>query len=191
MNLFDVLILVALGGAAAWGFMKGVVHQALGLALIYVSIVLATIFYLTLAPWMSRLIRMPLGQAAAVSFLMLAIVIMNTLAISLRTIRAREFKTLRLVNQLGGMTAGFVMAGIWIALVITLMYFAVENPVSVRNPERPLLLSLNAETIRVVILQGLNRSPLVQTFARLLPYIFKAVAPFAPTANILDIFIIR
>jgi uncharacterized membrane protein required for colicin V production len=191
MNLFDVLILLGLTGSAAWGFMKGVIHQAIGLALFYISIVLATIFYLTVTPWMSRIVRMEWQAAAAVSFLLLAVIILNVLAISLRNVRAHEFKTLRLVNQLGGMTFGFIIAGIWIALLIALFYFAVSTPLAIRDPERPLLLSLNAETFRVMILRGLNRSPLVGAFEGLLPYILNSVAPFATTDNILKIFVVR
>lgn len=190
MNFFDVLIVIALVAGAAWGFIKGIIHQAIGVGLIYVSIIVATIFYSVVAPGLGRLIKVSSQAAGALSFLLLMIITLNVLALALRDVRKREIKLLRLINQLGGMTFGFVIASVWIALVIALLHYAVGGPVSWHDPGKPVLLSLRSETIRLAIVDGLAGSPLVRAFSELLPWILTSVSPFAPTKDILNIFII-
>ena len=190
MNFFDVLIVLGLLGGSAWGFIKGVIHQAFGVGMIYVSIVVATMFYSVVAPVAQRLIRLETKTAAAVSFLFLLIVAMNLLALALRNVRKKEFKVLRLVNQLGGMTFGFIIACVWIALIVALLYYATGTPIDWQDPGKRQLASLNWESVRLAFATGLARSPLVDAFKEILPLIIASVSPLAPTQDILKIFVI-
>jgi len=192
MNVFDLLVLLALVAGAAWGFMKGVIHQIIGLGLMYVAIISATWFYPVLAPPVSRLVKLPLQPAGAISFLFLMIVTMNVIGFALRDIRRREYKVLRLVNQLGGMTFGFVMAAIWVALAIAMLHYAaVGSQYTTPNTGAPVFANVGWESTRQSILNGLNRSPLVGAFSVLLPMILSSVSPIVPTQNVIGIFVIR
>ena len=190
MNFFDVLIVLALIGGAAWGFIKGVIHQAFGLGMIYVSIVFATIFYSVIAPPLARLVKLEAKTAAAVSFLLLLVIALNLLALALRRPRKAEFKVLRLVNQLGGMTFGFVITCVWVALIIAMLYYATSTPIDWQDPGKQQLATLNWESIRRTFATGLHRSPLVNAFQTILPLIIGSVSPFVPAKDILNIFII-
>ena len=190
MNFFDVLIVMALIGGAAWGFIKGVIHQSIGLGMIYVSIVAATLSYSIVAPILRRLVKLEAKTAAAVAFLLLLIIVLNLLGLALRRVRKAEFKMLRLVNQLGGMTFGFVITCIWIALIIAMLYYATSTPIDWQDPGKQQLATLNWESIRRGFYTGMQRSPLVGVFQSVLPLIIGTVAPFVPTKDILNIFFI-
>lgn len=191
MNFFDVLIVLALLGGAAWGFIKGVVHQAFGLGMIYVSIIVATMSYTVIAPPLRRFVKLDPKAAAAVAFLLLLIIALNLLGLALRKIRKAEFKVLRLVNQLGGMTLGFIIACVWIALIIAMLHYATSTPVDWHDPGKQQLATLNWEAVRRGFSGGLARSPLVNAFQEILPLIITSVSPFVPTKDILNIFIIK
>ncbi len=191
MNGFDVLIIIALAAGATWGFIKGLIHQALGLAMLYVSLIVATVFYSDLAPGLQRVVHLEPKASSAVAFLLLLIIGINVLGFALRGVRNREVKALRLLNQLGGMAIGVFIAGIWIALIISLLNYSVGVPVNWHDPGKPMLATLQAESFRRMIAIGLARSPLVRAFIVLLPYILSSVSPFVPTSQVLQIFIIQ
>ena len=54
ITLLDILILFGLFGGAAMGFYRGIVRQALATLIIYIAIVVASIFYLDLSRILSR-----------------------------------------------------------------------------------------------------------------------------------------
>lgn len=193
MNLFDVLIVLGLIAGAAWGFMKGVIHQLIGLGLLYIGIVVGTWAYPVLAPPVARLMKLGMQPAGALSFLFLVIVTLNVIGFALRDVRKREYKVLRLVNQLGGMTFGFVMASIWVALGIAMLHYAAAGSGYVRpQAGAPVFANVEGwESTRQAILAGMRFSPLVGAFAVLLPMILSTVSPIVPAANIVSIFVIR
>jgi len=193
MNLFDGLVVLALVAGAAWGFMKGVVHQIIGLGLLYIGIVVGTWAYPTLAPPVSRLMKLGIGPAGAISFLFIVIVTINVIGFALRNVRKKEYKVLRLVNQLGGMTFGFVMAAVWVAIGIAMLYFAATGSgYTPPNTGAPVFANVEGwESTRQMILLGLRTSPLVGAFSILLPMILSSVAPIVPADNVVSIFVIR
>ena len=69
MNGFDVLIIIALAAGAAWGFIKGLIHQAIGLLALYISLIVATVFYFDIAPGLQRVVHLEPKAAGAVAFL--------------------------------------------------------------------------------------------------------------------------
>jgi len=193
MNLFDVLVVVALIAGAAWGFLKGVIHQVIGLALMWLGIVMATWAYPLLATPVARATKMGLAPAGAISFLFIMVITINALGFALRDVRKREFKALRLINQLGGMTFGFIMAAVWVALGIAMLHYAAAGAAYTQpNTGAPVLANIGGwEAARQTILQGLRTSPLVGAFSALLPMILNSVAPVVPTDNVLKILTIH
>ncbi len=193
MNLFDGLVVVALVAGAAWGFMKGVVHQIIGIGLLYIGVVAATWGYPYLAPSVARLMKLGIAPAGAISFLFLTIVTINVIGFALRDARKKEYKVLRLVNQLGGMTFGFVMASVWVAIGIAMLYFAATGSgYTAPNTGAPVFANVGGwEATRQSILNGLRHSPLVGAFSVLLPMILSSVAPIVPADNVVSIFVIR
>jgi len=191
MNGFDVLIILALVGGAAWGFIKGLIHQAVTVGITYVAIIVATLFYGDVTPLFIRYVKLDAKAAGAVSFLLLMILAINVLAFALRDVRKKEIKALRSVNQLGGMAFGLAIASVWIALIIALLYFGTGVPANWHDPGKPLLATVGTGSFRQMIAVGLVRSPLVRAFRTLLPYILQSVSPFVSTTDVLRIFIIE
>lgn len=191
MNGFDVLIIIALAAGAAWGFIHGLIHQAIGMAMLYVSLIVATMFYSDIAPGLGRVVHLEPKAAGAVSFLLLLIIAINVLGFALRGVRKQEVKALRLLNQIGGMAFGAAMAGIWIAIIIALLNYSIGVPVNWHDPGKPMLATLQAESFRRMIAIGLARSPLARAFTVLLPYILSSASPFVPASQVLQIFIIE
>ena len=191
MNLFDILIIIGLVAGSAWGFIKGVIHQLIGVALLYVSLIVATMFYSELAPPIAQIIKLPMQPAKATAFLALLIIAINVIGFAVRKVRKKEVKMLRLVNQLGGMTLGFGMACVWIAVILAALHYASAAPVTWRDPAKPQLASVPSESIRLAIVAGLDGSPLVRAISAVLPLIVRTVSPFVPTGDILSIFTLR
>ena len=54
ITFFDILVLFGLFGGAAMGFYRGVVRQALATLIIYISIVVASLFYADLSGILAR-----------------------------------------------------------------------------------------------------------------------------------------
>ncbi len=74
LTLFDVLFLLALAGGAAWGFYRGVLRQSVNTALIYISVVAATVGYRGL----SRLLR-GTGQPAPATDMLAFLILLGVL----------------------------------------------------------------------------------------------------------------
>lgn len=191
MNLIDVLIVVGLMAGATWGFIKGVIHQLIGLGLVYLSLVVATALYSSMAPWVSSLVKISPQAGGAIAFLFILIVTLNLLALALRDMRKREYKFLRLVNQLGGMGIGFLIASVWVALGVALLHYSVAGSVHWEDTSAPTLITVPSASFQSTVLKGLANSPLAGAFSSLLPLILSSVSPFAPTREVLSIFVVR
>jgi uncharacterized membrane protein required for colicin V production len=104
LNPFDVVIVFALLGGAAWGFVRGLIRMAISLAVLYVAAVLGMTFYDNLGNLFRYMFGMPQTLSEGIAFLfILAGVSMLVNFILRRTYRDTELPAIRQIDQLGGM----------------------------------------------------------------------------------------
>jgi uncharacterized membrane protein required for colicin V production len=180
LNPFDVLIVFALVGGSALGFVRGLMRMALSLVVLYVAAVLAMTFYVGLGRYLTYMFG--LSQAVAQSLAFVLILFLTTTLITFilrRTYRDTALPGLRQVDQLGGMVVGFFVSVIWIGFAILALAFVLAAPVS---EEGGLHLSL---------LGYFNRSNLIPIFYAVLPIILATLRPWMPKGLPPEIFSLR
>lgn len=120
-TFFDVLFLLALCGGAAWGFYRGLIRQAAGTVVLYITTVIATLSYRSL----SRMIR-GTGQSGSATD-MLSFIILMAIGTLLLTLIVNDL--LKHVNpnrmpiwmNVTGMFFGFLNMAIWCALILIVL----------------------------------------------------------------------
>lgn len=126
VTLFDVLILLALIGGAAWGFYHGIFRQAATTLVIYISTVVSTLTYRGL----SRLISGASSPASATTDMLAFVIVMAILNISLAIfvndiLKDFEPKKLGMWVNLGGIVFGMLNAIIWCAVLLIFVRYSV------------------------------------------------------------------
>jgi uncharacterized membrane protein required for colicin V production len=179
LNPFDVLILFALVGGVVWGFLRGLVRMALGLLVLYVAAVLAMTFYEPLGERIVYLSGHHLPVAAAELTAFLLILILTAIVLNFATGRAfkdTDLPGVRQIDQLGGMVLGFVLAVLWIGLILTGLGFALSTP------------GFGSDAFRGNWLGYMHSSLLVPIFFRFLPIAFATLKPWVPKGQLPGIF---
>jgi len=122
ITFFDVLVLFGLFGGAAMGFYRGVVRQALATLILYIAIVVASLFYVDLSRILSRWTGQPSQATDLLAFFIFLVVIMVVLFIGRRDLM-RNIKTDRVPiwQNISGMVVGVLNAAIISAVVMIVL----------------------------------------------------------------------
>jgi uncharacterized membrane protein required for colicin V production len=180
LNPFDVLIIFALLGGAAWGFVRGLVRMALSLLVFYVAAVLAMTLYVTVGRWIGYMSGMPQTLSQGVGFLL--ILALTTIVFNFvlrRTYRDTELPGIRQIDQLGGMVIGFFLATIWIGFTILVLAFMLGTPVT------------EDDSLRLKLIAYFQSSNLIPIFYRFLPVALATLRPWMPKGLPPEIFTFR
>ena len=179
LNPFDVLIIFALIGGIVWGFLRGVVRMALGLAVLYIATVLAMTFYELLGERIIYLSgrRLAVGGAELTAFLLILIVTAIVLNFAMnRAFKDTELPGVRQIDQLGGLVLGLLLAVMWIGVILTGLGFALSTP------------GFGSDAFRGTWLGYMHSSLLVPIFFRFLPIAFVTLKPWVPKGQLPGIF---
>jgi uncharacterized membrane protein required for colicin V production len=180
LNPFDVLIIFALLGGAALGFMRGLVRMALSLVVFYVAAVLAMTFYDTVGGWIRYITFLPQPIRDGIGFLLiLAIVTIVISFILRRTYRDTELPGIRQVDQLGGMVIGFFLATIWIGFCILGLAFILGTPLGEDGG------------LQFNLIAYFQSSNLIPIFYKFLPIALATLRPWMPQGVPPDILTFR
>ncbi len=180
LNPFDVLIVLGLLGGAALGFIRGLVRMALSLLVLYLATVLAMTLYVIVGRWISYMSGLSVQVSQGVGFMLVLILTAILLNFILhRAYRDTELPGLRQIDQLGGMVIGFLVASIWIGLVIVALAFVLGVQTTAEDSIRPIV---------VARFQGSNLIPIFYDF---LPIAMATLRPWMPKGLPPDIFTFR
>lgn len=180
LNPFDVLIVFALVGGTAIGFVRGLMRMVLSLLVLYIAAVLAMTFYDNLGRYLTFMFGFPRSLAEALAFLL--ILILTTVLITSilrRTYRDTALPGLRQVDQLGGMVIGFLVSIIWIGFAILALAFVLAAPVSEEG------------SFHMSLLNYFHGSNLIPIFYALLPAVFATLKLWMPKGLPPEIFSLR
>ncbi len=131
LNPLDILIGFAMIGGAAWGFIRGLVRMALGLAVLYIAAIVAMTFYTPLGRWFGFIGGQPPDESVeAIAFLLLLVLTAVPLNFVLsRTYKDTELPGIRQVDQLGGLAVGFLLTAVWVGLSIVAIAYILRAPI--------------------------------------------------------------
>lgn len=126
INVFDIVLVLAFVGIVALGFLGGVVRLIFVLIALYLSVIVATFFYVPIGIALSSNVQaLSPFTAAMVGFFLLLVASTATLTASL----LKTFSTLRLpnrlasVDQVGGSMLGMVAATFASVVTIVVLNF--------------------------------------------------------------------
>ena len=180
LNPFDFVIVLALIGGVALGFVRGLVRMALSLVVLYVAAALAMVFHLQLGRLINQMSGLPLAAAQALAFLLILAAVSILLNFLLRrTYRETELPGLRQVDQLGGMAVGFILTIIWIGLCLLVLAFMLSVPVT------------HDDTFRQSMVNYFRTSNLIPIFYKFLPIALATLRPWMPKGLPPDLFTFR
>lgn len=180
LNPYDVLIVFALLGGTALGFVRGLIRMALSLLVFYAAAVLAMTFYDEAGRLLTFMFGLPNVISQALAFLL--ILILTTVFVNFvlrRTYRDTELPGLRQVDQLGGMVIGFVLTCIWIGFSILVLAFVLGTPVA------------EGGGLHSSLLGFFQSSNLIPIFYQVLPIALATLRPWMPQGLPPEILTIR
>ena len=122
ITFFDILILMALLGGAVLGFFRGFLRQASATLILYISIVVASLFYRSVSRTLVRLTgQLPQATDVLGFFLLLALV-MVLLFLALRDLmRGANTDRMAIWQNIVGMVFGVLNAAIVCAVVLVVL----------------------------------------------------------------------
>ena len=180
LNPFDVLIVFALVGGTALGFVRGLMRMALSLLVLYIAAVLAMTFYERAGRLLTYMFSLPETISQAMAFLLILILTSALLTFILRrTYRDTALPGLRQVDQLGGMIIGFFLSVIWIGFAVLALAFVLSAPVT------------GESSLHLSLIGYFNNSNLIPVFYALLPIVLATLRPWMPKGLPPEIFTVR
>ena len=165
MNWIDIVVIIALAGAAFWGLRRGLIRMIFTLIGLVIGVVLALRYYASFAEWLSQYIATTrITEIIAFALILIGVFVAARVIASLLH-RAISWMGPGWLNRLGGAIFGLVIGAIMVgALLAALVSFGFPQ----------LETSLHDSAVAAWLL---TRFPLVLA---LLPDEFDAVRSFFP-----------
>lgn len=177
LNPIDIIIIFALLGGVALGFVRGLIRMALSLLVLYIATVLAMALYVPFGDFLGTIFGLPAAVNEAIAFLFILLTV--TIGINFvlhRTYKDTELPGIRQIDQLGGMVIGFFLTCIWIGLAIAVLSFLLDS------------LDTGTSALRSNLVYFLRTSVLIPIFYAFLPIAFATLKPWMPKGQLPEIF---
>jgi uncharacterized membrane protein required for colicin V production len=169
-NWLDILILISLVIGLGVGYVQGLLRQTLGLAALYVGAILGAQYYTVVSGFIHYTFPdVPIRFVNAIGFfviLMLVASVMNWLAFD--AYRVTKLKLFPLLDHFVGSLVGLITTMIVVSIFFPILTFTTGEG-------WPL-----AESIRYLIVDGLQTSRLLFVFTILEPGLLNALGPWLP-----------
>lgn len=179
MNAVDILFILLLLGGLAIGFFHGTIRLAISIVALYVSIVLASLYFQVVGNFFRTRMGTSLeaGQVVAFAMIMLVSFLLLTIA-GLYTFRyARIPAGLDFIDRIIGLLLGLVLSGLLLGMLALIL--------------KDLFIDMNtARSLNFPItqwFQGSARTSLLLRFfaGNILPLIYATLQPFLPAESAL------
>lgn len=171
-NWFDIVIIVCLLAGMAIGYAQGLVRQLIGLAALYVSLVLATQFFRFPSQTVANILRVApntlFNMIAFFAIFFIALAIINFIALD--AYKATRIRIAPWLDHSTGMIVGVISMWIIVSVSVSVLTFAVGTQGW-----------LQAEATREIVADGITNSRLAQLTQATLPSIVAFVQPWLPT----------
>ena len=177
-NWVDVVLILIIGGGLLLGFTQGLLRQIIGLAALYLAMIVATQYYTPLSNFMyGFFFTTPSRFINVVAFLVIFILV--SALINILAADAYQLTKLRLfptIDQFGGSFLGLVTVIIILVLLLPILQFVSGEPLPY------------FENLRAGLVQGMQNSRLVAIFLLFRRDLLNAITPWLPNGQIPPIF---
>lgn len=175
MNVLDVIIIAAIGGMIGVGFFVGVSRVTAGIISIYFASIVTATFYGSLASFFESLSENINPDTADLVAFVIMFVVMTSLFTWLIThsIRASNMVgRFAILNNVGGAGLGIVVAGVAIALSMTIITLLLQVLATTSSGAAGGMLG--------TVQSQVSGSALAPIFMRLLPILTSSIRPWFP-----------
>jgi uncharacterized membrane protein required for colicin V production len=177
MNSLDVAILAAMLVAVGIGFIQGFLRQVVGLASLYLAVVLAAQYHIVVGNSLATFLQADPALRANVAFILILFWAMMFLGwVSRRVYPTMRIMRLGLFDNLFGAVLGIVTGGVVIYIVATVLGFAtsVPWPIAYEDTRASLTLTMKASAMLpfVASYAGLMNSTITPWFPAGVPALF-------------------
>lgn len=171
-NWLDFALIVLLMVGMVVGYMQGVVRQLIGLAALYVGLVLATQFFQPVSRAFGEMVKAaPNTLTNALAFFALFFVVMSVVnLLALDAYKSTRIRLIPIVDHVVGMLLGLASAWVILTIMVQVLSFAANTQGW----------GGGAEGIRVLLKDGIASSVFVTVTASTLPMIVNSVKPWLP-----------
>jgi uncharacterized membrane protein required for colicin V production len=170
-----VLFLIALGV----GFAQGILRQVIGMAALYIALVLGAQYYSPFSTWLqSTLFLQKTSLLSAISFFIIVVVVwIIVTGLAFDAYRATKLNLFPLIDQLGGAILAVITLTVALAFILPVIKLMVSEPwVSIENVRQMLNAAITGSRL-VPELIGL-RPLLLNSLTPLLPYGIPSIFTF-------------
>ena len=170
VGLLDIVLFQILLAGMAIGMFRGVIRQIFSVLILYFGVILAGYSYGWASSLVGSAVSHPGALANSAAFVMLLVALVAGLEVAVHSTHGTfEWKRLGGLNQLGGMLAGFIWAGLVTSFILMALSFAIES-----GSWGP------AERTRQVLSLATDQSVLVMIYRNAFPVFLNALAPWFP-----------
>jgi uncharacterized membrane protein required for colicin V production len=171
-NWIDIVILILLLSGMAIGFAQGLIRQLIGLAAMYIGLVLATQFFRPLSQAGADVMNtVPNTLSNAVSFFVILFIAMSLVNyFGLDAYKSTKVRLIPFLDQITGMFLGVVSMWIILSVAVNVLTFAANTQIWPGN----------SEPFRIMFRNGLEESRLAEVTSTTLPMIVSTIRPWLP-----------
>jgi uncharacterized membrane protein required for colicin V production len=170
LNWIDLILLLLIITSLAIGFAQGMLRQMIGLAALYIAMILAAQYYIPVSNFIRAVMFQPTSRFLnAISFFIIVVVVWSLISwMAFDVYSSTKLRLLPLIDQLGGSILSLVAVIAALTLVLPVIFFMVGESWP------------SNETVRSGIELGLQTSRLVPIFTALKPTLLGSLAPWLP-----------
>jgi len=170
LNWIDVILLLLIVTSLAIGFAQGMFRQMIGLAALYIAMILAAQYYIPVSNFIRAVIFQPTSRFLnAIAFFIIVVAVWSLITwMAFDVYSSTKLRLFPLVDQLGGSILSLVTTVVALTLILPVILFMVGEPWP------------SNELIRVGIETGMETSRLVPIFTAMKPAILTSLTPWLP-----------
>lgn len=170
LNWIDLIVILLIITSLGIGFAQGMLRQMIGLAALYIAMILAAQYYIPLSDLIRAMMFQPTSRFLnAIAFFIIVIAVWSLISwMAFDTYSSTKLHFFPLVDQLGGSILSFIAVIVAMTLILPVILFMVGESWP------------GNELVRVGIQSGLETSRLVPIFTAMKPVILGALSPWLP-----------
>jgi len=170
LDWIDWILILLIITSLGIGFAQGMLRQIIGLAALYIAMILAAQYYVAVSDLIRAVIFQPTNRFLnAIAFFIIAVVVWSLISwMAFDAYRSTKVRLFPLLDQFGGSILSLVSAIVALTLILPVILFMVGEPWP------------GNETIRVGIESGMQASRLVPLFTAIKPAILSSLSPWLP-----------
>ena len=170
LNWIDLILLLLIVTSLAIGFAQGMLRQIIGLAALYIAMILAAQYYILVGDLIRAIMFQPTSRFLnAIAFFIIVIVVWSLISwMAFDAYGSTKLRLFPLIDQLGGSILSLTTVMVALTLVLPVIFFMVGEPWP------------GNETWRSGIELGLQASRLVPIFTSMKLAILSSLAPWLP-----------